>query len=453
MIEHNGPNNQLSKELKSIFNELEIFKHLRKAGITKKFGFTTSYLFHLVFCLIFHHKSWCTLLSSKKGDCYPAKDAVYRFMNHSKFAWRRFLTFLSAHAVQKVDALTDEKRPKTLIIDDSMFDRNRSKKVELLARCMDHSSLTKRFYKGFRMLTLGWSDGFTFMPLDFTLLSSKNAQINGISNNIDKRTSGYKRRVESLESAPTIIPSMLERALQAGVSADYVLMDTWFTQQPLIQSIVELGLDVIGMVKNTNQRYLMNNQRLSLKELYKIATPVPDKKGILRSIHTTMANGVQVKVVFVQNRNKKSEWLAILSTDCTLSEQEIIRIYGMRWDIEVFFKTTKSLLRLQKEFQGMSYDLLISHTTIVFSRYIVLSWQNRCHTDQRTLGGIFYELCDEVNELDWAVALQQLIELLEDTLKKTNTKIQKLIKSQLQQWIASLPNYIKAYLSISVCEV
>lgn len=82
-----------------------------------------------------------------------------------------------------------------------------------------------------------------------------------------------------------------------------------------------------------------------------------------------------VKVVFIQNRNKKSEWLAILSTDCRLSEQEIIRIYGMRWDIEVFFKATKSLLRLQKEFQDTSYDLLISHTTIVFARYIVLSWQ------------------------------------------------------------------------------
>lgn len=46
-----------------------------------------------------------------------------------------------------------------------MYDRNRSKKVELLARCMDHSSLTKRFYKGFRLLTMGWSDGATFMPL------------------------------------------------------------------------------------------------------------------------------------------------------------------------------------------------------------------------------------------------------------------------------------------------
>ncbi|GAA0298116.1 hypothetical protein GCM10008924_15180 [Gracilibacillus halotolerans] len=90
----------------------------------------------------------------------------------------------------------------------------------------------------------------------------------------------------------------------------------------------------------------------------------------------------------------------------------------MRGDIEVFFKTTKSLLKLEKEFQSRSYDALISHTTIVFTRYIVLSWQNWCSTDDRTLGGMFFELCDEINELDWAVALQQLIELLKDTLKQ-----------------------------------
>lgn len=125
----------------------------------------------------------------------------------------------------------------------------------------------------------------------------------------------------------------------------------------------------------------------------------------------------------------------------------------MRWDIEVFFKTTKSLLRLQKEFRGTSYDLLISHTTIVFARYIILSWQNRCNMDQWTLGGLFYELCDEVSDPDSSVALQQLTELLEDTLKRTNRKIQELIKRQLQQWIAGLPNYIMVYLPISLCEV
>jgi hypothetical protein len=283
-------------------------------------------------------------------------------------------------------------------------------------------------------------------------LSSKKSLINGISSKIDKRSCGYKRRVEALQSAPEQIPDMIQRAMNTGIDASYVLMDTWFTQQPLIKDIKEKGLDVIGMVKNLKQRYIGDGERVSLKEFYRLASPIQDKKGLLRSIHTIQANGVPVKVIFVRNRNKKSEWLAILSTDYTLSDQDIIRIYGMRWDIEVFFKTTKSFLKLQKEFQGRSYDSLISHTTIVFARYIVLSWQNRCSTDQRTLGSMFYGLCDEISDLDWAIALQQLIELLEDTLKVSNKKIQKLIKSQLQQWIAGLPNYIKAYLPISVCE-
>ena len=98
----------------------------------------------------------------------------------------------------------------------------------------------------------------------------------------------------------------------------------------------------------------------------------------------------------------------------------------MRWDIEVFFKCAKSMLRLQKEFQGLSYDLLVSHTTIVFSRYILLAWQHRQSTDQRTLGGLFYLLCDEVSTMDWVVALQQLLDLINEvatTAKKKSFNI------------------------------
>jgi hypothetical protein len=57
MIEHYDQNNQLPKELNFVFRELEVTKHLRNAGITKKFGFTAAYLFQLVFSLICHHKS------------------------------------------------------------------------------------------------------------------------------------------------------------------------------------------------------------------------------------------------------------------------------------------------------------------------------------------------------------------------------------------------------------
>lgn len=55
-----------------------------------------------------------------------------------------------------------------------MFERNRSKKVELLARVYDHAKHAYRF--GFRMLTLGWSNGSTFMPVNSVLLSTENRQ-------------------------------------------------------------------------------------------------------------------------------------------------------------------------------------------------------------------------------------------------------------------------------------
>lgn len=103
------------------------------------------------------------------------------------------------------------------------------------------------------------------------------------------------------------------------------------------------------MVKNDNKRYLVNGERLSLKELYAAATRVEGKKrSILRLIRTELAPGIPVLIVFVRHRSKKNEWLAILSTDLSLTAQDIIRIYRMRWEIEVFFNCAKSLLRLQK---------------------------------------------------------------------------------------------------------
>lgn len=72
------------------------------------------------------------------------------------------------------------------------------------------------------------------------------------------------------------------------------------------------------------------------------------KKDILGSVQVALDNGIPAKILFIRNRNKRSEWVAILSTDTTLDNEEIIRIYGMRWDIEVFFKCNKSLLQLEK---------------------------------------------------------------------------------------------------------
>ena len=44
-------------------------------------------------------------------------------------------------------------------------------------------------------------------------------------------------------------------------------------------------------------------------------------------------NGIDARIVCVRNRNKHKDWIAIICTDMSLSEQDIIRIYGHRWDI------------------------------------------------------------------------------------------------------------------------
>ncbi|GEB76763.1 MULTISPECIES: hypothetical protein [Sporolactobacillus] len=47
-----------------------------------------------------------------------------------------------------------------------------------------------------------------------------------------------------------------------GVHAPYVLMDSWFTQQLLVKALTCQGLDVISIVKATNQRYQVDRNSL-----------------------------------------------------------------------------------------------------------------------------------------------------------------------------------------------
>jgi hypothetical protein len=88
----------------------------------------------------------------------------------------------------------------------------------------------------------GWSDGHSFVPLDFALLSFAKSSINGMMEGIDKRSHGYKRPQEALCSAPRVISTMLDRAIQAGISAPYAIKDSWFTHAPLIQEVIRLTL-------------------------------------------------------------------------------------------------------------------------------------------------------------------------------------------------------------------
>ncbi|MCF8010572.1 MAG: transposase [Clostridiales bacterium] len=225
------------------------------------------------------------------------KDVIYRFLNYPKYAWRRFLHGLSLTVVKYFEKLTSSDRVQVFIIDDSVLRRERSKKVELLARVHDHT--VGRFIRGYSMLTLGWSDGFSFAPIDFTIHSSAKAENRHceMQENLDKRTHGYKRCAEALQRKPDTVVQMLQNVLSAGFSANYVLMDSWFTHAPLLRSLSDEGFYTIGMVKELKQKYILNGEHLTLSELY-AKIPKQQKAEILGFVKVQTTCGLPLKIVY-----------------------------------------------------------------------------------------------------------------------------------------------------------
>ena len=200
---------------------------------------------------------------------------------------------------------------------------------------------------------------------------------------------------------------------------------------------------MIGMVKQLKQVYFYRGKAYTLPQLQKFVKN-ENADSIFGSLVVTTKNGIPVKLVFVRNRNKKSECLYLLSTDCSLTSTEIVRVYGNRWSIECFFKACKSLMKLGTEFQSRSYDAMVSHTTIVFTRYILLEWIRRNENDQKTYGELFYMFCDDIQDMDLTNALQSLMALFVDTVTKISTEITDLVKSKVTDWIMSQALFIQA---------
>ena len=155
---------------------------------------------------------------------------------------------------------------------------------------------------------------------------------------------------------------------------------------------------------------------------------------------------IPAKVVYVRNRNKRKEYLCLISTDTELDENEIIRIYGKRWDIEVFFKVCKSYLHLSRECRSLSYDAMTAHTAVVFTRYMMLSVENRESNDERSLGELFFFFTDEMADITWVHAMQLLLQmfrsLLADNIDTADGEIDKLMDA----FIDALPPLLRSKL-------
>ena len=441
-------NKQISERIKSFMKRFDVSSALKSSNAVKIKGFAVIEIFQYLFMLVFAHRS---IYMDMKKDTVPfAKDTVYRFLNSARINWLKFTTRLSAKIIEDaITPLTSEERENVLIIDDSAYERNRSKKVELLTKVFDHAK--NKYIFGFRMLTLGWSDGNTFMPVNSILLSSENDKtVVNIPESTDKRTNAYKRRKLSRSKANDAMITLIKEAKAACIKASYVLFDSWFASPDSICKVRNLGYDVIAIVKKTSKVfYEYNGEMMSVCDIYKKNPKRRGRSKYLLSVDVNVIkdnNIVPAKIVFVRNHNKRSDYLCILSTDTSLSEEEIIRIYGKRWSIEVFFKVCKSYLCLTKECRSISFDAMTAHTAVVFTRYMMLAVSKRESEDQRSMGELFLCCTDELADVSFAQAFSLFMELFINQAKEFLTISEQEISDFVDKFLEAIPDTLKAKL-------
>ena len=404
--------------IQRFFSKHHVGKLLKKCNGTKEKGVPAITLLRYKLGNIFVGKSM--YMQQKIGSFKEpfAKNTFYRFLNSTKTNWLRFTTLLAADIINNdLKNLTSEERKDVFIIDDSLFNRSSCKKTELGSRVFDHVDMS--YKKGYRMLTLSWSDGNTLIPVNSCLLaSSKESNMIGPVKSFDKRTIAGQRR-----------------------------------KQAQTKAIKEKDLDVIAMIKKSSRiKYEYNGEKLSIKEIYSRNKKRRGRSKYLISVDVMLGkeNPIPAKIVCVRNKANRKDWLAFVCTDISLSEEEIIRIYGKRWQIEVFFKTCKSVLNLIGECHSLSYDALTAHTAIVFTRYMLLALEQRQNSDQRTLGELFFYLVDEMADITFSrsfyILMEALVASLQEILKLTDEQIYAFVTD----FESRLPEYLQKALHPTV---
>ena len=270
IIPQNQDGQNLFRAISSFFRTFEIGKLLRKCNANKEKGVPVLDIFKYKLCNVFADRSM--YMQQKTGSFKESfsKNTFYRFLNSTKTNWLRFTTLLSKNVADKIEPLTDAGRVNAFVVDDSLFERTSCKKTELGSRVFDHTSMTYR--KGFRLMTVGWTDGNTFLPINSCLLaSSKESNLIGPIMEYDEQSLASKRRKLAQTKGTDVMIELLKTAQSAGHHADYVLFDTWFSSPAQLIAVKKLGLYSIAMIKKSSRIYYeYEGKQLSINKIFGI---------------------------------------------------------------------------------------------------------------------------------------------------------------------------------------
>lgn len=89
-------------------------------------------------------------------------------------------------------------------------------------------------------------------------------------------------------------------------------------------------LDTIAMMKKSKVKYTYQGEKLNVKEIYSRNSKRRERSCYLLSVSVDVekdGESIPAKLVYVWNKGNRKDYLALISTDTQLSEEEIIHIY------------------------------------------------------------------------------------------------------------------------------
>lgn len=440
-------------------NRFGVVKLLSDCGAYKEKGVPVRVILLYVFNLMFSPMS---MYYQIKMDAFHedfSKNTVYRFLGNIHMNWHMFLLRLSAVIIRHVAGLTDDKNDRyALLVDDTPLPKC-GKDMELVSKYFNH--VTMNYEYGYRVLTLAWTDGVTTIPIRYSLLaSSYDEKVRGIiRTDIDGRSLAGRIRKLARTSMNDLTVKFACETLRAGIPADVITFDSWFAVPLTISRLMkEAGLTVIARLKtNSKQYYEYNGKMMNIKTIYtackkrrgKAAWKLSVNVNLLVKEQNKIIERIPVKLVYLPNRANTKEWICILSTDTAMEENEIIRQYGKRWNIEVMFKCSKQYLKFGSDFQSPSFEAQNAQVAIAFTRYMLIALEQRESEDYRSCGELFMLFFQELQDITFIKALALIISLFKEGMMKLLGISEERIQSVVNYVVSVLPSYMQRTLSIA----
>ena len=364
--------------------------------------------------------------SEFQGMTAMKKDTMYRLKNNEKVPWRPILYGI-AKRFQKLVNRDQIVAPHAAFILDDTTDRRVGRHLENVSYVFDH--VIGKTLLGFKHLVLGFFDGTTFIPLDFSIHTEQ--RLRGRKRQEQYRkicrpgSPGSIRRQECAVDKITQAIALVKRAVKHGFPAHYVLADSWFGSKGFIQAIRQIKhgtLHVICGVRKDKRQYRYHGNTVNVQSLLTILKDAGNAKRC-RKLNTRYYevvvdyDGIGEVKLYVCRFPYQKQWRVFLSTDTSLSFVAMMAIYATRWTIEVFFKEMKQQLRLG-QCQSRDFDAQIAHVTTCCILYIFLAYFRRVHA-YTPLGALFESMVAELVEKNLAERLWALFEELLETVVRS----------------------------------